>query len=645
MKKYEIKNYDDYRKFVNVERLDNQIKDIKKDIDVEQEVDTLFKFFKLLYPKLDELNKYKKINEILQIALFYVSPKLNKNLKGNTRGQIGVSSYSDTQVESFLKSEINRYFYSVGAYNVYYSLGLSLQYMKNKSYDPYATKEEKFINKNIDKQYIRVYRNNNNNTLYLGALAIDIDASTLEELAENIKKCNEVEEKLKINSIKINTSLLGQQRVYLLDKPYTNKDLLNQFMKAFYESGINVDKKVKDISRVLRLPIGLNVKCYDPSKNHIKDVFKVEWINKDEEINRYTPDFLIGSLKSLKTRDFIDIEELKENKISIKRPKKTQRNLYCHSKEDIIQFLKERLEESKLDEKYFKSIYNCLSYEELPESILKMFSFEYHTVGYASIGYRNSILRVLNYYLDFIYPLSLTEAQKRYILSSWGNSVKLENKQYQIDYVRENKQYLKPNDPEIIEIFGEIDFSIYKKGGCVYISNMLIDKFKYLKGNSFSLFLKILIHESDNGIRQYIKEDLIEITKISSRSIERYLNDLVKTELVIKRKSRNRKEGDKTEYYINPKYRDFTYGYERIRAIHIENDLEKLKQNELKVYYYLLLKSDDNGFRKSKRNMAEDLNINHSSITKITNKLEELSYIRKVKEGEGFYQLNKYLIR
>ncbi|WP_353096131.1 hypothetical protein [Tissierella praeacuta] len=641
MKKIEIKNYDDYRKIVDIERLEKQITEIRETVDFDEEVETLLKFFKLLYPDLNELNEYKKKEEILQIALFYISPKLNKELKGNTRGQRGISSYNP-YVPHFLKNELNKYFYSGGAYNVYYSLGLSLQYMKNKNYDPYASKEERFGNENISKKHIKVYRNNNENTLYLGALAIDIDASTVEELEDNIKKCDDIEDKLNINSIKINSSFTGQQRVYLLDKLYTDKTLLEQFMKSFYEAGVNVDPVVKDISRILRLPVGLNTKAFDIKKCfNTKSIYKVEWINKDDNFERYNPDELIDSLKSLKVRDFINTEVARGDKVSIKKPKKV---FYQHSKESNIEFIKKQLEGYRGDEEYFNNTYNCLSYKEIPESVLKMFSFTHSNVGCASIGYRNKILRVLNYYLDFIYPLPLSEKQKHYILDVWALNVDLDNRKYQIDYVRENKQYLKPNDPEIVELFGETDFSI-KKGGYVYISNMLIDKFKYLKGNSFSLFLKMLINEADNGIGVYTKEDLLEITKISSRSAERYLKDLVNAELIIKRKSKDRKNGDKTEFYTNPKYRDYNLGYEKFRAIHVENDLEKLKQNELKVYYYLLLKSGDHGLRKSKRNIAEDLCINHSSITKITNKLDELGYIRKVKEGEGFYQSNKYLIR
>lgn len=152
MKKSEINNYDDYKKVINLDRLDNQIKSIKKDMDIAKEIDTLLNFFKLLYPNLNELNKYKKKEEILQIALFYVSPKLNEELKGTTRGQRGISSYNKTMVEDFLRSEIEKYFYSIGSYNVYYSLGLSLQYMKNKSYDPTATREDKIINKKLARK-------------------------------------------------------------------------------------------------------------------------------------------------------------------------------------------------------------------------------------------------------------------------------------------------------------------------------------------------------------------------------------------------------------------------------------------------------------------------------------------------------------
>ncbi len=636
MKKIEINSYDDYKKIVDIKRLEKQITQIRETVDFDEEVDTLFKFFKMLYPDLDELNKYKKKEEILQVALFYISPKLNRELKGNTRGQRGISSYHP-YVLSFLQDELNKYFYSGGAYNVYYSLGLSLQNMKNSKYNPNASKEDKLIDKNIGREYIKVYRNNNENTLYLGALAIDIDTSTVEELEDNIKKCDLIEDKLNINSIKIKSSLTGQQRVYLLDKLYTDKTLLEQFMKSFYEAGINVDRKVRDISRVLRLPVGLNVKAFDPVKGlKTKSIHKVEWINQDEEINRYTPDFLISSLKALKVRDFEDIEDKQnETKTAISREKKKKNKLYYNPVLDIKDIKDYILVP---DEDEFKDMYDCLSYREIPESILKMLGSDDKIQGY-----RNNVLRALNYYLDFMYPLPLSEKQKISVLERWGYYVKLENKQYQINYVRENNQFLKPNAPEMVELFGKTD--IYKNGGYVYISNILIDKFKYLKGNSFSLFLKILINEADNGIGRYTKEDLLEITKISSRSLERYLKDLVYTELLIKRKAKLRQEGDKTEYYINPKYRDINHGYEKFRAIHIENDLEKLKQNEIKFYYYLLLKSGDDGFRKSKRSIAEDLDINHSSITKIANKLEELGYIKKINEGEGFYQSNRYLVR
>ncbi|CAK7050875.1 helix-turn-helix domain-containing protein [Tissierella sp.] len=634
-----INTYDDYRQLIDVERLEKQIKYIRETVDFNEEVETLLKFFKLLYPSLDELNKYKKKEEILQIALFYISPKLNKELKGNTRGQRGISSYN-TYVPHFLKDELNKYFYSLGAYNVYYSLGLSLQNMKNNKYNPNASKEDKLIDKNIGREYIKVYRNNNENTLYLGALAIDIDASNIEDLQNNIKRCDEIEDKFNINSIKINSSLTGQQRVYLLDKLYTDKTLLEQFMKSFYEAGVNVDPVVKDISRILRLPVGLNVKAFDPSKGlKVKDVFKVKWINEDEDINRYSPDFLISSLKSLKVRDFEDIEDnKKEIRTTINKEKKQKHKLTYNPV----------IEPNELKEHYiflpteyqFKDLYNSLSYKEIPESILKMLFSDFKIQGY-----RNNVLRALNYYLDFMYPLPLSEKQKIFILSTFGNQVKLENKEYQVNYVRENKQYLKPNDKELVEIFGKIDINIYKKGDYVYISNMLIDKFKFLKGNSFSLFLKMLIDEVDNGIRDYTIDNFLDIYKVSEKSIKRYLEDLTKSELLVKRKARNKKEGDKTEYYINPKYKDFNLGYEKFRASTVENLHLQLKQNELKVYYYLLLKSNDEGLRKSKRNIAKDLGINHSSITKITNKLEKLGYLKKINEGEGFYQSNRYLIR
>ena len=638
--KKEIKlfTYDDYLKLIDLEKLEEEIKTIKKDVNVKKEVNTLLKFFKMLYPDLDELNKDKKNHNRLQIALFYVSPKLNKKLKGTNRGQIGISNY-DNKSNAFLEKELNTYFYSSKAYNVYYSLGLSLQNMKNKDYNPNADEFEKLRDRDITKKYKKCFRNNNENTLYLGALAIDIDASTVEELERNTIKCDEIEDKLNINSIKINSSLTGQQRIYLLDKLYTDKDLLERFMTAFYEAGINVDRKIKDISRVLRLPVGLNVKAFDPVKGlKTKSIHKVEWINEDEEINRYSPDFLISSLKSLKVRDFEDIENKeKETKVTIHREKKQKNNFHY----DPVLAIDEMKEYIFIpDEDEFKETYNCLSYKEIPESILKMLNS-----GDKIQGYRNYVLRVLNYYLDFMYPLPLSEKQKIFVLSSWGNQVKLESKDYQINYVRKNKQYLRPDNPDIVKIFGKTDVNIFFKCDYVYVSNFLIDKFKYLKGNSFNFFLKILIDEVDNGIKDYKKDDLLSIGKVSTISLERYLKDLVNAELLIKRKAKLRKAGDKTEYYVNPKYRDFTLGYEKFRAIHVENDLEKLKQNELKVYYYLLLKSHSDGFKKSKRNIAEDLGIDHSSITKITNKLEKLGYIKKINEGEGFYQFNKYLVR
>ena len=644
----------------NYEILKKEFEKLTTNIDIEKQTDILIKFFKTIYPDLKNINYKRKVEDIVQCGIVHISnfkkeERYNYDIEfgqyTGTRGKRGISHFNEKYLDNFLENEI-KLMYSI-PYNSYYSLGLHKVYnikLQNEYtiYDDWHggihNWDYNFVKENTKSKttnYLKHFRATIKNTAFLGIVAIDIDSDTEEQLEIEINKVNKVEKKLGITSLRINTSKKGQQRIYLLDKLYTDKFLQYQFTKAFYETGANIDTKIIDSSRLLRLPCSIHTKAFSNSEKH-QEFFLVEWENQDEDFERYNPYTLIEKLNSLKIRDFIDKNEKKllkddwgdweKDKQAIKKKEKT------YDFENLIS----KINGFRLEDNELQNIYNCIDIKEVPEPIKLMLS-------HIPEGFRNSGMRAVNYYLEFDYPFRLTESNKRFILVELARRLRDTELLYQANYLIDNKQYIKlSRENDLIKLFGRYEHSIrIGKTENIILSNMLVNSFKYLKGKSFEVFLKILIYEAEKGIqKEYSKNELIEIAKIGDKSMERYLKDLVDAKVFIKKKARNRKEGDLTKFYINPRYRDVSLGYKKMGLKHMEMLIDQLNSNELKLYSYFLLKvKDDEEFRKSQDLIAKDLDIDRTSVSKLTNNLNKKGFLLKETEGNGFYKTTIYKIR
>jgi predicted transcriptional regulator len=637
------------------EILKKEFEEITSIIDIEKQKEILNKFFKIIYPDIKNINYKRKVEDIVQCGIIHIT-NFKKDMRKSydrefrcytgTRGKRGISNFND-YTNKFLAGELNL-MYSI-PYNSYYSLGLHRTYIKDINegvcfynydyeFDRIVEQELKKEAKRKNRKYnLRHFRATKKNTVFLGIVAIDIDAATKEKLEVQINKVNEIEKILGVSSLRINTSKKGQQRIYLLDKLYTDKSLQYQFTKAFYEAGANIDTKIIDSSRLLRLPCSIHTKAFCGSEKH-QEFFIVEWENSDEDFERYNPYILIEKLNSLKIRDYIDKDDRVNEKVKeiIKEKKEKDKKKYDFN------VLREEVRSNLLSEEKLQEIYNCIDITEVPEPIKLMLS-------HIPIGFRNIGMRAVNYFLEFDYPFQITENNKRYVLVELSRRLDDIDLLYQANYLIDNKQYVKlSKENDLIKLFGRYEHSIrVGKAENIMLSNMLITSFKYLKGKTFETFLNILIYEAEIGIKEeYTKNELVEITKMTDKSMERYLKNLVNAKLIIKKKAKNRKNGELTKFYINPRYRDINLGYEKIGLKHMEMIMEKLNSNELKLYCYFLLKvKGDEEFRRSQTNIAKDLDLDQTSISKLTNKLSKMGFLIKETEGNGFFKTSKYKIR
>ena len=308
----------------NFETLKKEFEELTTNIDIDRQTDILFKFFKTIYPDLKNINYKRKPEDIVQSGIVHISNFKKeerydydiefRNYTG-TRGKRGISHFNEKYLDNFLENEL-KLMYSI-PYNSYYSLGLHKVYNlklqdEYRRYDDwdggidnwdYSFSKENMKSKT--KSHLKHFRATIKNTVFLGVLAIDIDVKDEKDLITEINKVNEIEGKLGIKSLRINTSKKGQQRIYLLDKLHIDKSLQYQFTKSFYEAGANIDTKIIDSSRLLRLPCSIHTKAFSGSEKY-QEFFIVEWENQDEDFERYDPYFLIEKLNSLKVRDFID---------------------------------------------------------------------------------------------------------------------------------------------------------------------------------------------------------------------------------------------------------------------------------------------------------------------------------------------------
>lgn len=616
---------------------------IASTVDYEKELFIFKKFVETIYPQIKNVNYKRRLEDIVQLGLIHITNFTEADKKGEykgTRGKRGISSFTE-ETDKFLLEEL-KLIYSI-PFNSYYSLGLHKTY---KTYKPYEDWENTFVSgfSSIEemrshekicigknKNFLKNHRASKENTVYLGLVAIDLDAKTEDELGIMKDKVNKIEELLNINSLRINTSKKGQQRLYLLDNLYTDLTLQEQFNNAFYEAGIDVDLKIKDASRLLRLPVGIHTKAFSSQEKH-QELFKTEWENIDEVYIKSNPYSLIKKLKSLKVRDLDNI------KSTIKTIKAKE----IEEKEYDFNQLKETVISNKLSDKELIEIYNCIDINEIPDPIKLMLS-------YIPEGFRNLGLRAVHHYLTYEYPQERSDTQKKYILRKLAERLGGGELIYQANYVVDNKQYVKlSKENDLKQLYGVYTFqNKITKSDYVIINNMLIDSLKILKGGSFEAFLRILVNEAVNGIQEeYNKTQLLEVTNTSKRTLERYIKDFTKANLLIKKKAKNKKIGENTSYYVNPKCREIAVGYEKIRPVHIERDMKDLQTSELQLYYYLLFKIGKNeDFNKSQKKMAEDLNLDQSSITKLTNKLHDKNYLMKQTSGSGFYRVSNYIIK
>lgn len=601
------------------DELKKEFKEVVKDINIDEDANTVMKFFKTLYPQLQDINSYKKKADIVKVGFLHISRK------NYTRGKRGISNLSNA-TEKFIRKELKGIYKQ--PYNSYYSLCLHSAFKEDEK----------------DGEFKPTIRASKDNTKFVGILGLDVDAKTKTEFKKQLEKADKIEEELNIKSLKINTSNLGQQRIYLLNKLYEDKTLQSQFVQAVSLTSLEVDEKTKDCSRLFRLPCSLHTKAFSKkSRSKYNGIYFVDWINKNEKLDRYDPYKLIEKIKALSVSEEQEVETTKDiektdkpvEKPVIKKEKTT-------NEVKTLKELADEVGENRLSDEELQDIYNCINIQEVPEPIKLMLS-------YAPVGLRNPVLRALHYYFKSDYPLPLTSNNIRYILLQQKKFWESEEREfmYQIDYIIKNNQSLKVcNDNELKVIYGSYKHIIIaEQSEYVMINNMLIDSFKYLKGNSFEFFLKMLMNEAENGIKEnYTKEELVEITGVSESSFKRYTKDLITAKLIIKNKAKDKKKGSKTTYYINPRYRDYKNGYEKLKPFDIQGHMALLDLNELQLYYYFRLKTQNGEFRKNQEDIAKDLGVSRRTIINLTEQLSQKRAIKKITEGGSFFKITTYRI-
>lgn len=429
----------------------------------------------------------------------------------------------------------------------------------------------------------------------------------------------------------------GYHFLFRLNKTYYDIKLLAIFNRLVIEElGLPADSSVKDCARVLRLPFTFNCK-------------KV--LNEDG-----TTDYS----KALACT----VVQYSGNTYSAEELFKKLGGSYTYVESSHGLAVKEDTLAEGADINYFKTLQEvvkthysgCLKHLDLPLNILQMLC-----IG-GREGARNECIMYLIYF--FKNYLNYNKLELKRLIVQWNNltTQSLDSKELESTFERLFKRnYGCEYSKKLQEIYGAKDTKSYTKIKKLVLDNkvqnvvipnklfMYIDKLNITGVRIFLYYLLITnrVKLDDRYFTYVLKEDLASAAGVSGRTLDRYLNILVKCQLLMYTKlpttliTNLKVEGKKvngntkaitlhTSIQLNTNYTKITKDILQYLLV----DLSDIG-GVLYVYTYSQLNRLGSDFNLSQVTIGNKLNISQGAVSTGYKELLTKGYLKKASYGKG----------
>lgn len=425
----------------------------------------------------------------------------------------------------------------------------------------------------------------------------------------------------------------GYQFIIRLSEKIYKENMLAIITTLAASKGFEVDRGCKDSARVMRLPQTFNCKAFG---GKFFEIYPQDRVNPPFTRGvgklpreKYKLNKVIEILDSLETVDTEAYEEFKKE--LVKKQDDPIEQLQLEDDKNVGNFLDTNLEKTVISKKKhikdmelheFEQIeYPCIDITTFPLPIQKML---YKT----PIGFRNATFAFLMKF--FKQYQGCNHKYLKEILEIWANKAcVVPYTEFYSDYERIYSGGGIAYSKELANEFGYIDFnnyiSVFVKRDII-IPNELFDELDKMTGSSLKVYLLTRMYNHEN--RNVTITELSEYFKLDYRTINKELSTLSRIGYIYKIKN-NRVKNEKYEY-VTSEYYSVSKGFMKLSYGDLKMYLDELTTNELKVYLYMLKECYRNKFCTiSQKNMAKELGVNQSSVSRITSNLNKKHYVEK----------------
>ena len=458
------------------------------------------------------------------------------------------------------------------------------------------------------------------NTYETSVLPIDIDGISREEYEEYRAYLLN----LGIETIGEKTGN-GYQMLILLDKPFKMKKLYQDFTSKLHKLIPAIDPSIDVPTQVFRLPYTRNCKeysnqflYYKPYDPQAKEVVVLDWTEE-----RYSKKVIFDILDGEIAKKFGDDTSTRSKKDDSEVVEGKTTNY-------TVEVLSSRKMAITTDKTY-QDLYKHIDFGDLPLNVQNILKG-------TTEGFRNKCVLYLTPFFNKV--LGLTQEQALETLETFNNLctpvkpfsvVKSDYYRFSDDYGDYKKGKY---DPKMMQEFGkeELDTLIRADFDKILFDNEVIKRFNEIHHSSIPLYLalKLLEIECDFEKKSFTKEEIASTARVSPKTVQRYIGELTKYSIVVNVKGNN-KQGIKKGYKIN-EFGQYINGFTKLNKSLVKTMLLELTPAEMVVYTYMMFKvaATDSTFAfASQDKIGEDVDLDKSMISRITDELKRKNYIRK----------------
>lgn len=582
----------------------DKVKRLKKSY-VHEDFDKMIRFLRKVHPELELADKHKKYGNVA-IELRIIDREFEDKKGAVTRKSMVLYDFTPETIQ-MVKNWYNKNVKNK-AVCMYYSI--SNFFPGAKTYDSNG----KLYTKN---------RINAQNASFSSSVVLDFDGVSLEYNST----VDETLTKLGLPFDSIRTSENGWQKIFYLQEPCYDKDVIPKFTKLFLRKGFKVDEAVNNKAQVARILGSVNNKAFSGVCTDRTEQFKV---TREKLCNR--------RINILELWDSIDSLPVKDPTVLIK-------------KLDLDKPLSDDELKDKITNDFNEKYGDVLSVHWIkvtPIAIKKMFLDELNE------GYTNDFLMFIVAHIkntmkfsrvDFIALMDrwaditgYCEREKYiYIWDKYNHkdkdgipfahgkyTQKLAQKYGALDFAELKTSYKKTRD------YSE-NFTIENCEDKILLNNNVTkDKvFKELTDGAVQVFVCIQVQKILTQKEYVLSDEIIghRLLTIKERQTKEYLSELVK--LGYLEVEQGFKGNGKLKYIVAYKYSILTATRNLFFGIHeAQRMLEVLKPNEMK--FYILLKSLVINGEVKNYNMnalATMLGTSSRTVIRLKNKLIEKGFL------------------